>query len=62
MIDRTRLNGNFDVRFTYEADGRKRVASIRAELENRLGLRLRDSRANVEVLVIDSAERPTVDQ
>jgi uncharacterized protein (TIGR03435 family) len=67
VIDRTNLSGTFtfEIRFappTVSAtnnDGG--LPSMFAALEEQLGLKLESTRAPLEVLVIDSVERPTPD-
>jgi uncharacterized protein (TIGR03435 family) len=71
VVDRTGLTGTFDInlRFTPEPPAgvnNQSVASSDAPslftaLQEQLGLKLEPSRSPVEVLVIDSVERPTPD-
>ena len=76
IVDKTGLSGQFDIRVEWNPDVRRVPESISnpptlAELEARpvlftafreqLGLRLEPDTAAVEVLVIDSVERPTPD-
>jgi uncharacterized protein (TIGR03435 family) len=68
VIDDTKLKGNYDfqVRFTYEdaffgVPPDPNIPTIFTALERDLGLKLEASRGPVEVLVIDSVERPTPD-
>jgi uncharacterized protein (TIGR03435 family) len=63
VVDRTGLTGeySFDLPFA-PADakpGDTAAASLFTALQEQLGLRLEDSRAPVEILVIDRAERPS---
>ena len=70
VVDRTGLEGLFDVEYSFApqppspsielADGAN-VPPILVALEEQLGLKLQSGRALVEVLVIDSVERPTAD-
>jgi uncharacterized protein (TIGR03435 family) len=66
VVDRTGLNGAFDVRLRWSDDvnvgaGSNDTPSIFTALQEQLGLRLEPSRGPVEVLVIDSVERPAPD-
>jgi uncharacterized protein (TIGR03435 family) len=81
VVDRTSLNGNFDLTLEYAADpgmsgrgdlpplppgaGPDRPAtdapSIFSALQEQLGLKLESTKGPVDVLVIDSAEKPTPD-
>jgi uncharacterized protein (TIGR03435 family) len=65
VVDRTGLSGtfSFDLAFSPQdpAAGETSAASIFTALQEQLGLRLEDSRAPVEVVVIDRAERPSED-
>lgn len=66
VVDRTALQGAFDVDLQWGADAAAVVTasdtpSIFTALQEQLGLRLEPSRAPVEVLVIESVERPTPD-
>lgn len=66
--DRTGLAGGFDFELAWSGSGLKaapgapsELPSVFTALQEQLGLRLEPSRGPVEVLVIDSAERPTSD-
>jgi uncharacterized protein (TIGR03435 family) len=66
VIDRTGLNGNFDVDLTYtpdnpvvDASNAPNAPSLMTALREQLGLKLESSRAPVDVLVIDRAQQPT---
>ena len=67
VIDRTNLSGTFtfEIRFappTVSAtNSDSGLPSMFAALEEQLGLKLESTRAPLEVLVIDSVERPTPD-
>jgi uncharacterized protein (TIGR03435 family) len=66
VVDRTALEGPFDVDLQWGADVGTAVTagdtpSIFTALQEQLGLRLEPARGPVEVLVIDSVERPTPD-
>ena len=72
IIDRTGLTGryDFDLKFTPEADLTAMAAargepgalpSLFVALEEQLGLKLESQRAPVEVVVIDSIQRPIED-
>jgi len=66
VIDRTGLGGLFDVTLTWNADALRPdsapaddAASIFAAIQEQLGLKLEPITAPINVIVIDSAERPT---
>jgi bla regulator protein blaR1 len=76
VVDRTGLAGNFDVEIMFNAEQQRplnlppgivlpptdpNAPSIFTALQEQLGLKLEPSRGPVEVLVIDSVERPTLD-
>ena len=66
VIDKTGLTGPFDLEMHWAADQGAGGApidevSLFAAMQEQLGLKLEAKRAPVEVLVIDSAERPTED-
>ena len=73
VVDKTGLAGSFDVELRFSDEGlagvpallpgatRREGPAIFTALQEQLGLRLESSRGPVEVLVVDSAERPTPD-
>ena len=67
VVDKTGLTGPFELELQFTQDQGVGGApptefpSLFAALQEQLGLRLEAQRAPVEVLVIDSAERPTED-
>ena len=64
IVDATGLSGNFEWVLTFTVTGSNAsadVAGIFTALEEQLGLKLESTRGPVEVLVIDSVERPTPD-
>lgn len=66
VVDRTGLQGAFDVELEWSSDvgataTNGNTPNIFTALQEQLGLRLEPSRGPVEVLVIDSVERPTPD-
>ena len=66
VVDRTGLRGPFDVELEWSSDvgtsaTNSNTPSIFTALQEQLGLRLEPSRGPVDVLVIDSVERPTPD-
>ncbi len=70
ILDKTGLRGSYDVELTFQDDTafigpgsrRQREApSLFTALQEQLGLKLEPARGPVEVLVIDSVERPTPD-
>jgi uncharacterized protein (TIGR03435 family) len=56
IVDKTGLTGSYDFKMTWEPS-----ESISAVLQEQLGLRLDSQRVPVEVLVVDSAEKPVGD-
>ena len=66
VVDRTGLRGPFDVELEWSSDvgtsaTNSNTPSIFTALQEQLGLRLEPSRGPVDVLVIDSVQRPTPD-
>lgn len=66
VVDQTGLQGPFDVELEWSSDvgagaTNSNTPSIFTALQEQLGLRLEPSRGPVEVLLIDSVERPTPD-
>ena len=64
VLDATGLAGSFDidVKFTVDdASDPARAAALVTAIQDQLGLRLEARRAPIDVLVIDSVERPTPD-
>ena len=76
VVDKTGLDGNFDIDLTFTPDRMPRGApppgvqmpsidpngpSLFTALQEQLGLKLDSERGPVEVLVIDHVERPTPD-
>ena len=64
VVDRTGLSGNFDVDLRYAvtpAGAPSDSPSIFTAVQEQLGLKLEPTRAPIEVLVIDSAQRPEPD-
>ena len=77
VVDRTGLIGNFDIEFSWSPDAVTIVVdgpelpvtmntpveglSLRTALRDQLGLRLESAQGPVDVLVIESADRPTAD-
>ena len=65
VVDRTSLIGSFDVDLEWTPDSPGAApspdagASIFTAIQEQLGLKLEPSTAPLEVIVIDSAERPT---
>ena len=60
VLDQTGLPGDFDFILEFDDGGVSRPTLFTA-LQEQLGLRLQASRAPIDALVIDSAERPTPD-
>jgi uncharacterized protein (TIGR03435 family) len=68
IVDKTGLSGSFDVELTYQDDRmllpgaqQREAPALFTALQEQLGLRLESARGPVDVLVIDSANRPTPD-
>jgi uncharacterized protein (TIGR03435 family) len=66
VVDRTGFQGPFDVELEWSSDvgasaTNSNTPNIFTALQEQLGLRLEPSRGPVEVLVIESVERPTPD-
>jgi len=58
VIDKTGLTGFYDLTLEWDA-GDDAESSIRSALRSQLGLKLSSEKGPVEVLVIDSAEKPS---
>jgi uncharacterized protein (TIGR03435 family) len=65
VVDRTGLDGMFDVTLTWSADAlspnaptAEQAASIFVAIQEQLGLKLEPTTAPIEAIVIDRAERP----
>jgi uncharacterized protein (TIGR03435 family) len=63
VVDRTGLTGRFDFTLNWAPDGAtdSDAPSIFTALQEQLGFKLEPARGPVDVLVVDSAERPTPD-
>jgi uncharacterized protein (TIGR03435 family) len=62
VVNRTGLQGPFTIDLEYSPDQTASdLPSIFTAVQEQLGLKLESSRAPVDVLVIDSVERPTPD-
>jgi uncharacterized protein (TIGR03435 family) len=63
VVDRTGLTGRFDFTLNWapESSNDTEAPSIFTALQEQLGLKLQPARGPVDVLVVDSAERPTPD-
>jgi uncharacterized protein (TIGR03435 family) len=63
VIDRTNLQGIFDIDLTWsvETAAADNAPSIFTAVQEQLGLKLEPTRAPVDVLVIESADKPTPD-
>lgn len=60
VVDRTGLNGVFDVELEWAADDNPDAGpSIFTAIQEQLGLRLEAQRAAVDVLVVDQVDRPS---
>lgn len=61
VVDRTGLQGAFDVEIDWSSDASSDKPSIFTAVEEQLGLKLNFERNPVDVVVIDHVERPTED-
>ena len=67
VVDRTGLDGRYDIVLKWSAEQQQQqtpkddLPSLFTALQEQLGLKLESSKAMVDVLVIDSVERPTPD-
>jgi uncharacterized protein (TIGR03435 family) len=61
VVDRTGLQGAFDVEIDWSSDTSSDKPSIFTAVEEQLGLKLNFERNPVDVVVIDHVERPTED-
>ena len=63
VVDRTGLQGRFDMSLTYSKAGgaESDAPDIFTAVQEQLGLKLEATRGPVEILVIDSAEHPVND-
>ena len=61
VIDRTGLKGGFDMDMNWIPDELGTHTDLFGALQLQLGLKLEPTKAPVDVLVIDSAEKPTPD-
>ena len=61
VVDRTGLQGSFDVDFDWSSEPGSDKPSIFTAVQERLGLKLESERGPVDVIVIDRVERPTED-
>jgi uncharacterized protein (TIGR03435 family) len=66
VVDRTERHGLFDIRLRWSADVNVGahagdIPSVFTAVQEQLGLKLEPARGPVEVLVIESVERPTPD-
>jgi uncharacterized protein (TIGR03435 family) len=65
VLDQTGLKGDFDFKFDYERDEPQpgtpnNFRTLVSAIQDHLGLRLVQTRAPVEILVIDHAEKPSL--
>jgi len=61
VVDRTGLQGSFDVDIEWSSEQSSDKPSIFTAVQEQLGLRLDSQRGPVDVVVIDHVERPTED-
>ena len=65
VIDKTGLVGGFDLQLSFSPDSApapdSNLPSLFTAVQEQLGLKLESTRAPMEVVVIDSVERPTPD-
>jgi uncharacterized protein (TIGR03435 family) len=63
VLDQTGLKGDFDFKFKYEKDDPRPPGappSLVSAMQDQLGLRLVQTKAPAEILVIDHAEKPSL--
>jgi bla regulator protein BlaR1 len=61
VIDNTGLKGNYKFDLTWAADDQPSGPSLFTAVQEQLGLKLEAQKGPIETLVIDSAEKPSVD-
>ena len=61
VLDRTALQGNFDLELQYAPPNDTTGVSIFTALREQLGLKLESTKAPIDVLVIDGAEKANPD-
>jgi bla regulator protein BlaR1 len=61
VIDRTGLQGGYDVEFDWSSEPGSDKPSIFTAVQEQLGLKLETDRGPVDVVVVDHIERPTQD-
>ncbi len=61
VVDRTGLQGSYDVEIDWAADPGSDKPSIFTAVQEQLGIKLESTKAPVDVFVIDHVERPTPD-
>jgi uncharacterized protein (TIGR03435 family) len=70
VVDKTGINGRFNFKLSYRPDGRRYgepnedttnldSESLFTAMQNQLGLKLQSVKGKVDILVVDSADRPT---
>jgi uncharacterized protein (TIGR03435 family) len=59
VVDRTGLTGSYDLDLRWTPDEFETSSELITALREQLGLKLEATRAPVEVIVIDKAERPS---
>jgi uncharacterized protein (TIGR03435 family) len=63
VVDRTNLNGRFDIQLRWAPDAREApdgdFPSIFTAIQEQLGLKLESARGPVEFLIVDQATRPS---
>jgi uncharacterized protein (TIGR03435 family) len=65
VVDKTGLTGEYDFTLSWtpedrESSGDPSVSPIPAAIQQQLGLKLESGKAPVEIIVIDHAEKPSV--
>jgi uncharacterized protein (TIGR03435 family) len=61
VVDRTGIEGAYDIEATWRKDENSDGPAFITALQEQLGLKLEPSRAMVDVIVVDSAERVPIE-
>ena len=61
VIDNTGLHGNYKIDITWAEDDQPSGPSLFTAIQEQLGLKLEPKKGPVEILVIDSAQKPSLD-
>jgi uncharacterized protein (TIGR03435 family) len=61
VVDRTGIEGAYDIEMKWRKDENSDQPDLTTAIQEQLGLKLEPSRAPVEVVVVDSAERVPIE-